>query len=223
VERREEADTLVTSQRSNEQDDEGNASDKARLYLWLFSSLFSHANNTLSLPLLLFLDVLPSTLILTIARANFLHSIITPAPGTPLRPSRQTRPTSLLGMRGFQRRRQTSGARRGRRVRVVELFAATRAATTHDEAAVTIGAALVFVVVVVVAVEGRFVAVGRVAFLVFDELGAESGFGAGEAVEGRVGVFGAELAFDGVEGGGFGDDGGDGGVGDRHGDGGAEV
>jgi hypothetical protein len=67
---------------------------------------------------------------------------------------------------------------------MVELLAATRAATAHDEAAVTIGAVLVFVVVVVVAVERCLVAVGRVAFLIFNKLGAESGFGAGEAVEG---------------------------------------
>jgi hypothetical protein len=158
--------------------------------------------------LLFLLDILPPSFILAVPRPHLLHSIVTPAPRATLRTPRQPRPTSLLVMRGFQRRGQTSRAGRRGRVRVVELFATTRAATTHDEATVAIGAALVFVVVVVVAVEGRFVAVRRVSFLVFDELRAESGFGAGEAVEGRVGVFGAEPAFDVVDGGGFGDDGG---------------
>lgn len=72
---------------------------------------------------------------------------------------------------------------------MVELLVAARPATTHDEATVTIGAALVFVIVlVVVAVQCCFVAVGRVAFFVFNQLGAEGRFG--EIVESRVGVFG---------------------------------
>ena len=89
----------------------------------------------------------------------------------------------MLGVRGFQRRCQAAGAWRRGRVGVVELFAASGATTAHDKAAVAIGAALRFVVVFVVAVWCHFVVVvGRVAFLVFYELGAEGGLG--EAVEG---------------------------------------
>lgn len=165
----------------------------------------------------LLLNILPRPLVFTIARPHLFHSIVAPAARAALRAARQARAPPLLRVHGLEGRGEAAVAR-GRRGQVL---AAAGAAAAHDEAAVAVGAALVVGAVFGLAVEDRLFLVRGVAFFVFDELGAEGGLGRGVgAVERRVGVLCVELfdrlAFGGVDGGGFGDDGGDGGVGDGH-------